>query len=592
MNIRSRVTPSGGSAVLEAWRQQHGPEALRRQAAGASAGDWRGGGHRRLHAMVGSVAVKGYMAASDDRLVADLNALLGDVSGNAEVRMSLKAMRRRSRQLANDNEYVRHFLRLVRDHVVGPRGFNLQSKIYKSRRNKDGRLDLDSDANEAIEAFYAELSKRGSFTADGLFSRAAFERAVITGVARDGEVIIEQLYGRQFNRFGIAWRQIDPDLLDETLNIGPGGVYPGVGRLTEGHEIRMGVERDAYGRPVAYWFLARHPGDDLQGLGVVLHRRVEAERILHWFLAEELRPDTARGIPWIYAAVRRMAMLGGYEEAALVNARNGASNMGFFVPPAPGSPSDVGAVKAQQDFEALADAQGSDAAADLIEEAEPGTFRKLPPGWDLKKWDPAYPNDKMEGFVRVMLRAFSSAVGLTYNTLASDLQGVSLSSMRHGANNDRATYEALQQAMLDGICVPMFERGLRHGLTFGYVGRLPADGFDRFNRPKFVPPPHRSPDPQKDMAAGAQGVALGVTSRTRICAENGIEWEEILDELALEEQLAREKGVTLNTAAASAHKNPAVDTAGNPPKPGPEGADGDDTNDEGAADSLDDEEDA
>lgn len=589
MNVRSRVLPSGGSAVLNAWRTQHGPEALRQQQHLArSGGHWTAPpfGHLRMLAGPGSGALKSYMAASNDRLVADLVSQLGDVSGNAEVRMGLRVMRRKSRQLANDNEWVKRFLQLLRDNVVGPRGFTLQSKIYKARK-KDGVAELDRDANDVIEAAYAAQSKLGVFSACGKLNRRTFERAAITALARDGEVIVEKIIGSAFGPYGLAWRFIDPDLLDDTLNLAVNGAYPGIGRLDTGHDVRMGVERNAWGRPVAYWFLNVHPGDDVVNVPVVRHRRVPADRVLHYFVAEELRPDTARGIPWIYTAIRRMSMLGGYEEAALVNARTGASKMGFFAPPAPMG---GGALAESGGANGSPVADGEDAQGNLVTEAEPGTFGVLPAGWDFKTWDPAYPNDAMDGFVRGMLRAFSSACGLTYNTIGNDLAGVSLSAMRHGANQDRDTYESIQEGLRDGICVPMFEAWLSLGLGLGRIGRLPPDGFDRFNRPVFIARPFRSPDPQKDVAANAQEVALGTNSRTRICAEKGLDFDEVLDELAEEEAKAKAKGVTLNTAAATAHKTPATDTAGAPAKPGPEGAsastDTADPQDEGSTDDT------
>lgn len=556
MNYRSRVEPTGGSAILSAWRQQHGPEALRAQRGAA----WAGGAGSRVQLMAaaGMAPLRSYMAASNDRLVADMASLLGDVSGNAEVRMGLRAMRRRSRQLANDNEWVKRFLQLLRDNVAGPRGFAFQSKVYKTRRNREGGRDLDTDANDTIEAAYKRQSKLGTFTADGRFSRASFERAAVTCLARDGELIVEKLLGVSFGPYAIAWRLIDPDLLDDNINIGPGGVVPGFGRLADGNEIRMGVERDRYGRPVAYWFLQVHPGDDLGRRPGASHRRIPADRIIHIFLAEELRPDTARGVPWIYAAIRRMAMLGGYEEAALVNARTGASKMGWFVPPE--SPAGNPGALAGEGLKDAAD--GEDAEGNLTTEAEPGTFGKLPAGWDFKTWDPAYPHDQMDPFVKAMLRAFSSSVGLTYNTIGNDLAGVSLSAMRHGANQDRDTYEGVQQLLLEQLAVPQFEAWLGMGLDFGRIGTFPAAAFDRLNCPKFVPRPFRSPDPQKDVAAGAQKVALGISSRTRLCAEDGLDIEEVMQELADEEKLAKAMGVTLNTTAAMAHKNPPANSQG------------------------------
>ncbi|MGL4574019.1 MAG: phage portal protein [Burkholderiaceae bacterium] len=511
-------------------------------------------------------ALRNFMAASNDRLVADLMEVAGMTSGNSEVRMSLRAMRIRSRRLANDNEYVKRFLQLIRNNVAGPRGFELQMKIYKSRKT-GGQPQLDTGANDTIEDAYKAFSRKGVFSADGKYSRAAFERAALTNMARDGEVIIELLIGARFGRFGMAWRFLDPDLLDEALNVGTNGAIAGVGRLDAGNSVRMGVEIDAYEKPVAYWFHSAHPADDVVNVPIIRHRRVPADRIIHLFAVDEMRPGVTRGVPWMFAALRRMAMLGGYEEAALVASRQGASKMGWFKPPAP-EPGTPAASIASPDGSDLADSE--DEQGNLITEAEPGTFGVLPAGWDFQTYDPAYPNDKMEGFVKAMLRAYASGVGLTYNTPPGDLENVDLSSMRHGALNDRDTYEAIQQICIDGMSVPMFEASLRMMLDLGQLGTLPMDGFERFNKPKFIARTFRSPDPQKDIAANAQAVSLGVRSRTKICAENGEDFEDVLNELAAEEQLAREKGVTLNTAAALAHKTPAVDDAGKPVKPGAE----------------------
>lgn len=573
VNTLQRQAAGGGSAILNAWRAERQAQ----RAAAQRGGQWlpAGAAPRRLGAPP-TGALRGFMAASNDRLVADMAGVLGMVSGNAEVRQGLRAMRHRSRQLANDNEWVKRFLHLLRLNVIGPRGIGVQSKI----RKRNGTPD--KDANDTIEEAFEEFSRVGVFSACKKLSRGAFERAVITNIARDGEVIIEKLYGARFSRFGIAFRLIDADLLDDTLNIGPGGAMPGYGTLASGNSIRMGVEVDAYSAPVAYWFHSHHPGDDVPGLYTARHRRIEADRIKHWFLAEEQRPDVTRGVPWIYAAIRRMAMLGGYEEAALVNARNGASKMGFYKQPGadPTSAPPIDGTELADNGDEVA----RDPAADLYQEAEPGVFGVLPPGWDFQAYDPAYPNDAMEGFIKAMLRAFSAACGLTYNVIGNDYANVNLSSIRHGAQNDRDTYETLQQAYVDNVGRWVWDEWLGHSLAFGQIGRLPPDAFQRLNKPRFVPRPWRSPDPQKDRAAQAQGVALGVTSRTRICAEAGEDFEEILDELAAEERLAREKGVTLNTEAATPHKNPPAvpkkPGAAEPPAEG-DGGDGADGTSEG-----------
>lgn len=488
--------------------------------------------------------LRSFMAASNDRLVADLMSIAGLVSGNSELRTSLRTMRIRSRQLANDNEYAKRFFQLLRNNVAGSKGFELQMKIYKPRGS------LDVAANNLIEEAFAEFSKLGSYSVCGTMSRRAFDRASITQWARDGEVLIEVLYGRQFNRFGLAFQLLDPDLIDETLNVGFNGAMPGYGRLDG--EIRMGVERDRFGRPVAYWMHNVHPNDDVVNVPFVQHRRVPASRIIHRFLRDEQRAGTTRGVPWLYVAMRRLAMLGGYEEAALVNARQGASKMGFYTQPE----GDAALVADGSKVSDVVDQNGN-----LITEAEPGVFGVLPKGWGFETYDPTYPSDSMDGFVKSMLRAFAAGVGINYNVLASDLEGVNYSSLRQGALEDRDTYEAIQQTYIEEVALPMFEAWLRMALDMGQIGRLPMDGFERFNRPVMIPRTWRWVDPLKEVTGKEKELQLGITTRTRLCAEQGIDFEQLVDERKREDELLRAAGINLGVQTPTPAAAPAAAAA-------------------------------
>lgn len=511
-----------------------------------------------------------FAGAANDRLVSDLLSITGLVSGQNELRSSLRAMRINSRRLAHDNEYAKRFFQLLRNNVVGPRGFDLQMKITKPRGGFDTR------ANGQIETAYREFSSRGLYTACGSMNRRTFDRAAMTQCARDGEVLIEVLHGRQFNRFGLAFQLLDPDLLDESLNIGRQGF---AGGQMQGVEIRAGVERDRYGRAVAYWMHGAHPADDVVNTGIVRHRRVPAERVIHRYLAEEQRAGTTRGVPWLYVAMRRLAMLGGYEEAALVNARSGAAKMGFYKQPESSIGSPIGGAVG----DGTQVAGGTDAEGNLMDQAEPGVIGVLPPGWDFTTYNPTYPSEAMDGFVKGMLRAFAAGVGVNYNVLASDLEGVNYSSLRQGALDDRDTYEALQQWYVDDVARPMFELWLRFALDMGQIGTLPADAFDRLNTPLFIPRTWRWVDPLKEVSASEKELGLRLTSRTRLCAEQGIDFEQLVEEIASEEKLLRENGVTFAVAAAAAAANaPAAPAAaedngaaGAPARPIPEEEDPD-----------------
>lgn len=493
-----------------------------------------------------------YVGASNDRLVADMLASVGVMSANAELRMSLRALRQNSRYLFRNNEYARAFARLLRNNVAGPHGFKFQSKVRKVRGA------FDEVANDLIEGEFENFSKRGNFTADGMLSRSQVERSLAVDLARDGEYLIELALGFK-NRWGFAVRRIDVDLLDDTLNVpfggsGPGGVYLGTDS-----EIRMGVERDRWGRPVAYWFLNAQPGDDMPRSIPSSHRRITADRIIHRFLAEDERPGAVRGVPLVTPAIRRMAMLGGYEDAALVAARAGAAKMAFYTQP----------VDERSNENLVAD--DTDANGDLIQEFAPGTMGVLPPGWEIQTFDPTYPNEKFDVFVKRMLRAFAAGVGVGYNAVSSDLEGVNLSSLRYGVQDDRDQYETLRDVVVEDMTT-IFTRWLEYALDFGAIGTLPADPQTRarLTAPSFIGRGWKYMDPKTEIEADEKAVALGIKAPSDITAERGQDYEEVQQRIQRDREVALRYG---NTPAGAATKAPkpaapaATPTAEEPDEP-------------------------
>lgn len=491
----------------------------------------------------GSGFARLYLAAAQDRLMADMPMSLR--SANAEIRPALKILRARSRHAAQNNDYAKQFLRLIRNNVPGPSGFGLQMRVT----NPDGTQDVR--ANATIEESFAKWSRRGVCTVDGQLSRADLERLFARTLAVDGEVLLRHVRGWRGNAWRYAVQVLTVDLLDENLNVPVGGsISNGDYRLPKGNEIRMGVERDGWGRPVAYHLLTRHPHDDFVSMFGRRYERVAASEIMHAFVAEEI--GAARGVPWMHAGMRRLAMLGGYEEAELVAARTAASKMGFFT-------SENGETE-----ELTGDAPAGD--GDLISEAEPGTFEKLPPGVDFKSWSPEHPTQAFPAFLKSMLRGFASGVGVNYNALASDLEGVNYSSMRHGALQDRDEWKTLQDFQVAAMGLPIFEAWLDMGLLAGAIGNFPATKFEKFNAPEIVGRGWQWVDPKNDAETAEKQIALGINTRQRLCAERGIDFADTVAQLRIEREMLEAAGLYRppgTSPAAQAQPDPTAGDAGN-----------------------------
>jgi capsid protein len=74
---------------------------------------------------------------------------------------------------------------------------------------------------------------------------------------------------------------------------------------------------------------------------------------------------------------------------------------------------------------------------------EPGSLIPLPPGADIQFSDPADPGD-YSAYVKNHIRAIASGLGLPYEIVSGDLEGVTYSSIRAGLVEFRRRMEQLQ----------------------------------------------------------------------------------------------------------------------------------------------------
>ena len=97
---------------------------------------------------------RSYAAANTGNLFADFKA--SERSSDSELRPAIKTIRSRARDLARNNEYAKKYLNLLKNNVIGDRGFTLQVKATDSV----GRLD--QDGNSKTEHAFRKWGKLGN----------------------------------------------------------------------------------------------------------------------------------------------------------------------------------------------------------------------------------------------------------------------------------------------------------------------------------------------------------------------------------------------------------------------------------------------
>jgi lambda family phage portal protein len=479
--------------------------------------------------------VRAYSAAQGGRL---LGSWIGTGnSADTEIYTALEILRQRGRDLAQNNGYARRFLSMCKTNIVGYTGVRLQNKAYFP----DGQ-DLDKKANATIEAMFKQFCRMENCCVSGDLSMIDLEKMIVETVMRDGEILIRKVKPFRHNAFLYSLQPIEADQLDHTMNC----------TLANGNRVVMGVEKDVWGRRIAYHILSAHPGEVLTA---DYHRRererIPASEILHLFIPE--RVNQTRGVSWLAPSAARAKMLDAYEEAEVVAARVSASKMGILTRPEGSEDDDL------TDDE-LAEAEGND-SEDINIEVEPGTFDTAPDGYDLKMFDPNHPNAAFGEFIKGGLRGIASGWDCSYVMLANNLEGVNLSSIRHGEVAERDKWRILQTWLIEHFCTPIYEEWLTHCLTYQLLEGLRLMEFNRLNAPCWRPRGWQFVDIDKESKAITRDVGNHTRNIWDIAADRGDDLEEIFEGNARAVELAAEYGLKLHIFESEEEQNGQVDAA-------------------------------
>jgi len=317
--------------------------------------------------------------------------------------------------------------------------------------------------------------------------------------------------------------------------------------------IASGVEVNKVGKPIAYHFVTGPLSSGNRST-----ERVDATRVLHRFIFQ--RPEQKRGIPWTHAAMLSMHYAGEFAMSALMAAKHGADHLGFFVTPDGTAPS-IG--------DKSIDNNGQEDGS-RISTTAPGTWDTLPEGVDVKNIESKYPNEVFGGFMKSAYQRMSSGLpGASYPELCNDYEAVNFSSIRASILSSRDEWKKRQKWFSSAWLEPIFDDWLTWSLANGALLLENGSALPSVKKTKFMAHGWQFRgwswvDPLKDIQTAKEGIALRITSRTRIASEQGRDIEDVFDELQAEESLAKKYNINLaiNPATPAQHDPAAQPTSG------------------------------
>jgi lambda family phage portal protein len=449
-----------------------------------------------------------------------------------EILSSLRIARNRSRELVRDAAYAKRAKTIIQNNVVGS-GIGMQAKVLTTRD------ELNETINDEIESVWETWMAPETCHTGQALHFADLERQAIGQVFEAGEMFVRLWRTRTGNSaVPLTLELIEPErIADEFQAQAP----------TTGSNVKLGIEVDRFGAPVAYLIRELHPGDARwSGMQTDRIERVPAADIIHLRMIDRW-PQT-RAMPWMHASGRKFQDMDGLTEAEITAARGAACYMGFIESPT--GDNDFGSK--QED--------GS-----LTTEIEPAILARLRQGEKFNFAAPNRPNQHLDPFMRMMLREVAAGTGVSYESLSRDYSQSNYSSSRLALLDDRDLWRMLQLWFIRSFRARVHKLWLQQAVLARAIASIPVEPYAlnvaKYEAVRFKPRGWSWVDPTTEVQAYEQAIRNGFTTVSAVIAStgDGRDLEDVMKERKDELAYMESQGLvfdndpsTVKTAAAEA----------------------------------------
>jgi len=317
-------------------------------------------------------------------------------SGNSIVSMDARQLRDQARHLERDLDVADNALNVLVQNIVG-------SGIDVLAAPRLPGQPINRALAEQVDDLWDSWWDAPEVT--GMHDYGACQQLLARTWMRDGESYYQDLIGPvpglvHGTAVPYSIEMIEPDLIPLELT-------------DPGRNILQGVEKNAWGRPVAYHVYKQHPGD---AYGATLETKRVSADILHG-IRNVKRLHQVRGLSVFASAMSRFEDVKDYEESERIAAKVAASMCAYIKK---GNPDrygeNAGGVAGQMVV--------PDVPADRELRFVPGiVFDDLMAGEDIGMIDSNRPNPNAANWRMDQLRAAAGGIGVSYSSLTLNYDG-------------------------------------------------------------------------------------------------------------------------------------------------------------------------
>lgn len=430
-----------------------------------------------------------------------------------------------------------------KDRVVGP-GLALQAM-------PDYRiLGIDrtaaQDAARRMEDIFREWAEKPEFCdvtetlTFGDMTRQSAGSDIVNGESVHLVHWLPERQAHRGSRFATVLQAIEPDAM----------ASPPTGANAD---IRDGVEVDEFGAPVAY-HIGTHPGDGAgawswmrpAGAGFVRFTRIEKRnaagrlQVIHNF--DQKRPGQHRGVSLLAPVMSAILMRSRYQRAELQAAVVNAVIAAVLETPLDGASMSELFDTADKYMAARGEAHGVRFGL-----GPGGHIPRLFMGEKLSGFNGGRPNSAFDTFVTGIDRYIAKGLGQTYESYVGDFSKTNYSSAR------ASLLETWRFVMWHRVfkttyyARPVYELVIEEAVARGYLdlrGFLQSPVARRaWLKSSWMGPGRGWVDPVKEIQAAMFRISSGLSSLRDEAAEQGKDWEELVEQIATERRRLADLGI-------------------------------------------------
>ena len=433
----------------------------------------------------------------------------------------------RSRDLDRNNGVAAGAFQTMNDNVIGA-GLRLSPWPDFRMLGKDDTWAQEWSLN--VLSLWRTFAETTTADVTGRMNFGAMTQLVYRSLLQNGEALALPLWiERPGTRWSTCLQLVDVDRLSN-----PGNMTPTIC-------VRGGVRMDDWGRPTNYYIrkMSTWPSMFFPAIGGIagewecIPATTEwgRKRVLHVY--QQDRVDQTRGKPVLSPVIEQFRMLDSYQRAELQSAIVNALVAGIIETPL--------------DPATLSEMVGGDANAYLQAkneyrvQLEGGTFIPLYPGDKMTPFSPDRPAPQFAQFSEFVMRQIGTSLGLPYELLLKDFSKTNYSSAR-AALSESWRYFTVRRTWLSMMWAqPVYELWLEEAVNAGLVE---APNFYEmlpfYTRAKWIGPGRGWLNPIQEAEAAQIRMATGISTLEAECAEQGLDYNDVIDQRAKEKKQLQE----------------------------------------------------